>query len=463
LVFNLLVLFLYKILNIIPYFYSKRQYRYCMIRFILVCFLTLGLTGYSHAQGLSPQVSSDLQYQLDSFRTANGLVGVSASVRVNNQGSWNGVTGVSYPGRPISSDMQFGIGSNTKLFAGVILLKLVELQMLRLEDSVYQYMGPLPNIHPHITLRQLLNHSSGLADVNEVVGYGDSILSNPIRVFTPDEVLLWVGPPAFAPGMGWKYSNTNYILAARIAELASGKSFHQLLDQYILSPLQLDSTYLGHYEFKAGEIAHPWQNGQDNVSIPRTALHTVAWAAGAMLSTASEMTQWYQGLMNGQILNAQSMQEMTSFTGSGNYGIGLIQDQINGRTVWLHGGNIYGGYNSAMLYDPVKGVSVCVLVNQNPGQAYNLAVNLLKTIWNSPLSSDVEMSEKVAVSVYPNPGHSEIHFSMPVESVKIYEASGKLVLESRDTILDTQALPVGYYIIEVLKENHPTRIPWVKQ
>jgi D-alanyl-D-alanine carboxypeptidase len=296
-----------------------------------------------------------------------------------------------------------------------------------------------------------------------MVGFGDSILSNPNRVFTPDEVLLWLGPPAFAPGMGWKYSNTNYILAARIAELASGKSFHQLLDQYILSPLQLNITYLGHYGFRAGEITHPWQNGQDNVFTPRTALHTVAWAAGAMISTASEMTQWYQGLMNGQILNAQSMQEMTTFTGSANYGIGLIQDQVNGRTVWLHGGNIYGGYNSAMLYDPVKGVSICVLVNQNPGQAYPLAVNLLKTIWNSPLSSDRELNKNMTVSVYPNPGNSEIYFSKPVESVNIYEASGKLVLQSRDAIIQTHALPSGYYIVEVIKDGNPIRISWIKQ
>jgi len=157
------------------------------------------------------------------------------------------------------------------------------------------------------------------------------------------------------------------------------------------------------------------------------------------------------------------MQEMTNFTGSANYGIGLIQDQINGRTVWLHGGNIYGGYNSAMLYDPAKGVSVCVLVNQNPGQAYNLAVNLLKTIWNSPLSSDRELNENMTVSVYPNPGHSEIYFSKPVESVNIYEASGKLVLQSQDAIIQTHALPSGYYIVEVIKDGNPIRISWIKQ
>lgn len=430
----------------------------------LLCFvLSLISWSVSVAQGLSPQITGQLQNHLDSFRIANNIQGISASVRIPNHGTWNGVSGNSHPGTPITPDMQFGIGSNTKLMTGVIVLKLVEQQLLKLEDSVGQYLGSLPNIHPGITVRQLLHHTSGLADVNEVVGYADSILTDPNRVFTTDEVLMWVGSPWFAPGTGWRYSNTNYLLAAKIAELATGQSYGDLLSQYILNPLQMDSTFLGGYAAPQGIVAHPWQNGQDKSATPRTALHSVAWASGAAYSNASEMTQWYHKLMSGNILNPQSMAELTTFVGSGNYGVGLIQAQEGGRTIWQHGGSIWGGYNSAMIYEPTTGFIVCVLVNQNPGQAYSLALSLLNTVWLSPLSNtSTGLTFHSPTLAYPNPGREIIHLSKPFTSAVMFDACGKWVLETSEPSISTEHLPPGVYTIMLQTETQSQIIPWIK-
>ena len=88
-------------------------------------------------------------------------------------GSLQGVSGISQSGTPIGPDMQFGIASNTKLFTGVLMLKLAENNLISLEDSLHEYLPAYNNIDSNITIRQLLNHTSGLDDVSAVPGYPD--------------------------------------------------------------------------------------------------------------------------------------------------------------------------------------------------------------------------------------------------------------------------------------------------
>ena len=178
--------------------------------------------------------------------------------------------------------------------------------------------------------------------------------------------MSWVGTPLFSAGTSWNYCNTNYILAGMVAESATGQSFGQLLRDSILFPLQLDSTFLGVYDSVLYTVAHPWQGGVNNFSTPRKAVNSVAWSAGAMYSTSGEMANWYHSLIYGQVINQNSFNELTTFVGSGNYGIGLYSTNVLGRTVWQHGGTIWGGYNSSMVYDTATGIIICVLINQNP-------------------------------------------------------------------------------------------------
>lgn len=87
------------------------------------------------------------------------------------------------------------------------------------------------------------------------------------------------------------------------------------------------------YESVLFTVAHPWQNGFNNNCIPRRSLNSSAWAAGAMYSNASEMSQWYEALMNGQVIKNNSFNEMTTLVGSGNHGIGIGEVVISGRTI----------------------------------------------------------------------------------------------------------------------------------
>jgi D-alanyl-D-alanine carboxypeptidase len=411
----------------------------------------LSFTFIVNAQTFDPVLANKLQNKIDSIKTANNLKGISASVIYPGVGTWKGVTGISHSGFPITSDMEFGIGSNTKLFTGVLLLKLTENNIINLNDSLHQYLPAFNNVNPNITIRQLLNHTSGLADVNNVVGYADSILTNPNRIFTPTEVMSWVGTPLFAAGTSWNYCNTNYILAGMVAESATGQSFGQLLRDSILFPLQLDSTFLGVYDSVLHTIAHPWQGGVDKFSTPRKALNSVAWSAGAMYSTSGEMASWYHSLMNGQVLNQNSFNELTTFVGSGNYGIGLYNTNVLGRTVWQHGGTIWGGYNSSMVYDTAAGIIICVLINQNPAQAFQVSIELLSTLINNPVGITENTISEELITVYPNPTNGLVHIEIPnqtIQSIKLYDLQGQLIKETIQNQFNLTNYSNGTYFIK---------------
>ncbi len=413
--------------------------------------LLLIITFKIQAQNFDPILANELQNKIDSIRTANNLKGISATVIYPGVGNWKGVTGISHAGFPITSDMEFGIGSNTKLFTGVLLLKLAENNIINLNDSLHQYLPSFNNINPNITIRQLLNHTSGLADVINVVGYSDSILTNPNRIFTPSEVMSWVGTPLFSAGASWNYCNTNYLLAGMVAESATGQSFGQLLRDSILFPLQLDSTFLGVYDSVLYTVAHPWQGGVDNFAIPRKAVNSVAWSAGAMYSTSGEMANWYQSLMNGQVINQNSFNELTTFVGSGNYGIGLYKTNVLGRTVWQHGGTIWGGYNSSMVYDTATGIIICVLINQHPAQAFQVSIQLLSTLINNPVGLNESTIPEKLITVYPNPTNGLVRIEIPnqtIQKIKIYGLQGQLIKETNENQLNLSNYSNGTYFIK---------------
>ena len=408
--------------------------------------------GPLQAQTFDPGLASQLQNTIDSIRTANNVKGISACVIYPGVGTWKGVSGISHPGIPINPDMEFGIASNTKLFTGVLILKLEENNLLDIDDSLHSYLPTYNNIDSNITIRQLLNHTSGLYDVTSVPGYPDSILNNPNRVYTPHELLTWAEPPLFAPGTDWNYCNTNYLLAGLIAESVTGQSYAQLLRDSLLDPLQLDSTFLDVYESVLFTVAHPWQNGFNNNAIPRTSLNSAAWAAGAMYSNASEMTQWYEALMTGQVINNNSFNEMTTFVGSGNYGIGLGEVTIAGRTVWTHGGSIWGGYSSSMMYDTTSGVIICVLINQFPVAAFQVASQLLSTIVNNPLSIIENPKEKPQISIYPNPASDILQLQVQeriFQDASILSPSGQILNHYSDRSFSVAHLSDGLYFLRI--------------
>ena len=127
-----------------------------MIKKLFSFLLFVSLSINANSQTFDPVLASELQNKIDSIRIANNIKGISVSVVYPGMGTWNGVSGVSHIGTPITSDMLFGIASNTKLFTGVLLLKLAESNFISLDDSLYEYLPTFNNIDSTITIRQLL-------------------------------------------------------------------------------------------------------------------------------------------------------------------------------------------------------------------------------------------------------------------------------------------------------------------
>src|SRR6185436_5648051 len=181
-------------------------------------------------QSFNPQLASMLQDTLNYYVSIiTNIKGMSASVYVPGQGTWQGTAGLSYSGHPITAGMEFGIASNTKLFVAAAMLILAENNIISLNDSLAKWLPTYPNINPNITIRQLLNHTAGVSDPIFISPLVDTIMKNPTRIFTPNEVLSYLGAPYFSAGTNWGYSNVNYILAGMIAEVATGYHISKLI------------------------------------------------------------------------------------------------------------------------------------------------------------------------------------------------------------------------------------------
>lgn len=422
------------------------------LQYFLLIF-TILFSSNMFSQTFDVNIANKLQFKIDSLKNEYNIKGISASVYYPNQGLWQGVSGISEGTTAITTDMEFGIASNTKLFTAVAILKLEENNILNINDSLHQWLPPLNNIDSNIQIKQLLNHTSGIFDFTTITSYADSIMTNPNKVFTPSEVIGWVEPSLFPAGTNTSYSSSNYVLAGMIVENASSQSLEHFIRDSILIPNALNNTFFPISETVVGNIAHPWQNGIDISTTPRISLLSAAWSAGAIYSTSEDMNNWYRYLFSNRILNSNSITEMTTFPGAYGLGIGNL-NLIPGRTVYGHGGDIRG-YRSMMLYDVQTEAVVCVLINQNPAPAPLVAKVLLETlIYETFILGISNFDKNYEIKIYPNPTNGQLIIQPKINyqelEITIFTISGKKLLTvNNQTKVDISNLTSGTYIITI--------------
>jgi len=320
--------------------------------------------GNDNATTFDPTWADRFQTVLDSIMAATGAKGASIAVYTPEEGIWTGVSGTSDGSTAITPDMRFGIGSNTKLFIAVVMVRLQEEGVLTLDDHLYQWLPSFQYIDSNTTIRQLLTHQSGIWDYwNDSPSIFDSIWSDTSRFWTTEEIINSIGPPHFAPGNGYRYSNTNYVLAGMIIEAATGETWVQKLHDFIFDPLDLDSTFVGAFEPRNGPVAAEWDafSGHLITKSPMTAEYSQANACGAMLATAAEMVQWYDAMFTGSVLSDSSLHMVLSFDPSSLYGLG-IQEGGSGVYCYYHTGGMMG-YVSMVMYDSQRKATICLLFN----------------------------------------------------------------------------------------------------
>jgi D-alanyl-D-alanine carboxypeptidase len=264
---------------------------------------------------------------------------------------------------------RYRIASVTKAFVSVVILQLEAEGKLDIDDAVAKYLpGVVPN-GAAITLRELMNHTSGLFNYTDDSAFVNDPITNFARAWTPPQLLAlaFAHPPNFAPGTNWSYSNTNYIVLGLVAEAVTGKPLGEDLQERIFTPLNLTSTSFPATIELAPDLVHGYVKlpGSPLIDISAGLNPTWGWAAGAIVSTARDVTMFYRTLFTGKLLAATQLAEMKSTTqSSGTYGLGIDSTFPACGRAFFHVGDFLGWENIAYSTASGKRQAV-VMVNVN--------------------------------------------------------------------------------------------------
>ena len=271
---------------------------------------------------------------------------------------------------PLSADHVFRIGSVTKQFSAAAVLKLAEEGKLSLDDPLTRFVPGYPG-GDAITVRMLLDHTSGIRSYTsiEAIMAGGGIMQD---LSTAALIDSFKGEAAdFAPGQGWAYNNSGYVLVGAVIEAATGKSWHAYLEEAFFGPLGMEHTGYGS-EAEAvipGHVNGYTLNGE-RWARARYLSMTQPHAAGALVSTVDDLLKWNRALHEGRILSQSSHAAMTTPAGKAAenaYGFGISTGTLRGQPKLEHGGGIFG-FSAYLLYLPGDEVSVAVLYNADAGR-----------------------------------------------------------------------------------------------
>ncbi|HET6262390.1 MAG TPA: serine hydrolase domain-containing protein, partial [Chloroflexia bacterium] len=336
-----------------------------------------------HTAGGSEQApKADLDAALKKSFKESDAPGVVAAVQTPRY-TWVGALGVAdrASGESMTPDMHHRIGSVTKTFTATLLLQAAEEGLLSLDDTIDQYVKGVPN-GDKITLRQMSDMTSGIASYTADEQWANELLSDPHRVWKPEELaqIGIKGSPLFDPGTEWFYSNTNYTLLGLVLEKVTDKPIGDLYREQIIEPLDLKNTSFP--KPSDSSIPEPHAQGytlqgQSSGGKPIDSTDwspSEAWTAGQMISTVDDLLVYGRALGTGKgLLSPEKQSErLDSFVsdvpplnkpplkGDLAYGIGLGKDHG-----WVgHNGEI-PGYNTYLFYHPKLDAVVAVEVTSD--------------------------------------------------------------------------------------------------
>jgi D-alanyl-D-alanine carboxypeptidase len=300
-------------------------------------------------QALSSQPPAGLQQAADQL-VADGVPGVIIMTRRGQQVS-NVVAGLAdkATGQPMQPQDRVRIGSITKTFVATLVLQLAAERRLSLNDSVQKWLPGVITGHGYhpaqITIRQLLQQTSGIQDYTSAPGFLTE--ANLAKTWQPQQLVdiaLRLGPPVH----GWLYSDTNYILLGMIIQKVTGRSPVTEISRRILVPLGLHDTS---FPLTSKQIPAPYAHGYyGSLDATNLVSPSIAWTAGAMISTVDDVARFYRALLDGRLLPPAQQRELLATipvndTGelfAEHYGLGIYSVQLSCGTAWGHDGGIIG-------------------------------------------------------------------------------------------------------------------------
>jgi D-alanyl-D-alanine carboxypeptidase len=328
------------------------------------------------------------QAVLDAY-VAKGLPGITALVR-DSAGIWVGSAGKADISQnvPMSPCMVSKAASLTKTFIATLTLKLVEEGKFNLDDPINTWLSQ--EVLDHVknakqsTIRALLNHTSGIADVIEDDAFYLSVLNDPSRKWEPEDLLKFVydDPAVFEFGKGVSYSNTNFLLLSMIIEKVTGVDHAVLLREKVLAPLQLDNTYYYWHESLPDYVAQGYFDLYNNNSIINvTNFNTGSGNGyGGLYSNVFDLQVFIDALVREKrVLSPAMLDQMLTFTAPEGdahraNGLGIFKDFLErspNQFAYGHRGRDLG-YTADMFWFPNYDVTFTYLINYGTDAKSNL-------------------------------------------------------------------------------------------
>ncbi|MBB4979453.1 MULTISPECIES: serine hydrolase domain-containing protein [Streptomyces] len=295
---------------------------------------------------------------------ADGVPGAVAQAR-DGRDQWTGTAG------DRKGNDRYRVGSITKSFTATVLLQLQAEGRIDLDDPVEKWLPGVVRGNGHdgreITVRQLLNHTSGIYSYTSDPGFqekvfGPGFLEHRYDTWTPQQLVsvAMAHKPDFAPGAAWNYSNTNFVLAGMVIEKVTGRPYGQAVENRIIKPLKLRATSVPGTRSAMPQPSSPaYSKLSRDANAPVhdvSALNpSIAGSAGEMISDSRDLQTFYRALLGGRLLTKDGLKEMTTTVRmsaddpNAGYGLGLMEQKLScGKEVWGHGGGIHGSSSLAM-------------------------------------------------------------------------------------------------------------------
>lgn len=431
-----------------------------------------------HAKAQSPvnaAQSAILQQKLDSCVTAFNIPGISATILLPENKYWNGASGLSdiYTLDSMTTDHLFYQASVTKMFVATVIFQLIEQNLLSLDDSVGQYLPPIPTVPSSTKIRYLLNHRSGLYDVFSNNAATQNWYNTPNVIWNPLTVIqTYNNNPTFSQGAGFSYSNTNYMLLGLIIEQITG-SFSQVLHDYILTPFNLTQTFFLPFDTITGNQTKGWTvsntpNSYDtDASIILTdCFESMAFTSGAMVSYPQDVAKFNRLLFSGQIISDSSLAIMKTCTNvnlgnnANGYGHGFMRYNFAGKTYYGHAGDI-NGFTQLTIHQETDSITLAISINRNNAPRGPIALallNALKQALTVGINEPVLMNS--GFNIYPNPSNGNVNIELEglgniEKKIEVYNQVGQIVHEEKinnminNASIDLENFSNGIYFLKV--------------
>ena len=359
--------------------------------------------------------------------------------------------------RAITPDTPFKLGSIVKQFTAATVLKLAADGKLSLDDPVSRFFPDWPQPGAGATVRQLLNHSSGIQDYSKIPGW---ISRNRGRSWTTAELLGVMRdlPAKSKPGEAREYKNGGYVLLGAIVEKVTGRAWHEAIAEGVTGPLGLKTVAFAGSEAAMRTMARGYSEANGRAVPVPVADMSVAHAAGGLVGSVADLGRWAQALHHGKVVGAALYKEMTSpaMLADGStrpYGFGFRLQQLRGRPVLVHGG-AGAGLDADSAYVPSEDLYVAVLANSDePATDSSILTRRLAALaLGEPIPTFTRAEVPLAsieplFGAYRRDGGPAFHF---------FERGGKLFLSSGDNQMEAFAAGGDRFFFG------PDRLLWIK-